>query len=122
VILLDTSIWIDHLRARDEAAETLLQSRQVLVHPFIVGELALGNLRQRETILGSLRTMPHAIVATDEEVFSLISANKLFGLGIGYVDAHLIAATRLTAGARFWTRDKRLLSVAERLGLHWTPN
>jgi predicted nucleic acid-binding protein len=122
VILLDTSIWIDHLRASDATAEALLQSRQVLLHPFIVGELALGNLRQRDVILGSLQTMPQAIVATDDEVFHLISTNRLFGLGIGYVDAHLIAATRLTAGARFWTRDKRLLSVAERLGLHWAPN
>lgn len=122
MILLDTSIWIDHLRAFDEAAFALLQSSRVLVHPFVVGELALGNLRQRDTILASLRTMPRAIVATDDEVFHLIASNSLFGLGIGYVDAHLLAATLLTPDARFWTRDRRLISVAQRLGLHWEPN
>jgi predicted nucleic acid-binding protein len=122
VILLDTSIWINHFRAFDETAAALLQSSRVLVHPFVVGELALGNLRQRDIILASLRTMPQAIVATDDEVFHLIASKKLHGLGIGYVDAHLLAATLLTSNARIWTRDKRLISLAERLGVHWAPN
>ncbi|MBI2306137.1 MAG: type II toxin-antitoxin system VapC family toxin [Rhodocyclales bacterium] len=116
MILVDTSIWIDHLSRRDERLFGLLSAGQVLAHPFVTGEVALGNLRQRETVLELLLNLPRATVASDDEVLHLINADRLHGLGVGYVDAHLLASTMLTAGARLWTRDKRLASVAHRLG------
>jgi len=117
VILVDSSVWVDHFRTADETLVELLSSGQVLVHPFVVGELALGNLRQREVVLASLRDLPPAIVATNREVLHFIGRHQLFGRGIGYVDAHLLAAVRLTIGASLWTRDRRLLGVAGNLGL-----
>jgi len=83
----------------------------------VIGELALGNLRPRDPFLSDLRELPQAIVAEDEEVIRLIDRQALFGRGIGYVDAHLLAAARLTAGSRLWTRDRRLQGVAIELGL-----
>jgi predicted nucleic acid-binding protein len=117
VILVDTSVWIGHLRARDDELSSLLESGQVLGHPFITGEIALGNLRHRSAILRELHELPQAIVASDEEVLQLIDRAALFGCGIGYVDAHLIAAVRLTAGATLSTRDSRLHAVAIELAL-----
>jgi predicted nucleic acid-binding protein len=117
VILVDTSVWVDHLRIGDKIVVSLLESGRVLVHPFIIGELALGNLRQRRVILASLQDLPQANLATDQEVLHFIELHALAGHGIGYVDAHLLASTRLTTGSSLLTRDKRLLRVAERLGL-----
>lgn len=117
MILVDTSIWIDHLRAGDKLLSNLLDAGRVLAHPFVTGELALGNLRQRDVILDALSDLPQAKVATDKEILHFIDQSPLFGLGIGYVDAHLLAAVRLTAGTVLWTRDKRLRGVAERLSL-----
>ena len=97
----------------------LLDTAQVLSHPFVVGELALGNLRQRDMILQSIRDLPRAKQATDDEVLHFIGRNDLTGKGVGYVDVHLLASTMLTAGCRFLTRDKRLAAVAERLDLGW---
>lgn len=116
MILVDTSVWVDHLRIGDPELAALLQDGRVLVHPWVVGELALGQLWGRSEVLGLLQNLPHATVATDLEVLNLIEARHLFGLGIGYVDAHLLAATLLT-GAGLWTRDKRLAAAASRLGL-----
>jgi len=120
VILLDTSIWIDHLRQSDAQVVALLQSNLVLVHPFVIGELACGNLKSRADILGLLNTLPQARVALEHEVLFFIDRHKLMGLGIGYIDAHLLAATTLTEGARLWTRDKRLDVLAQQLG--WAYN
>lgn len=117
MILADTSIWIDHLRAGDTVLARLLEFGGVITHPFVIGELALGRLAPRALILDMLHDLPAARVATDQEVLRFVDQQKLFGLGIGYVDAHLLAAARLTVGASLWTRDGRLLSVAERLGL-----
>jgi predicted nucleic acid-binding protein len=117
MILVDTSVWVDHLRENDLALSTLLERRQILAHPFVIGELALGSLKQRDLILGSLRGLPAALVGSDEEVHTYIDQHALFGLGIGYVDAHLLAATSLTLGAQLWTRDKRLRGAAVRLGI-----
>jgi hypothetical protein len=117
MILVDTSVWIDHLRTNDKALSNLLNAGRVLAHPFVTGELALGNLRQRAIILEALSDLPQAKVATDREVRYFIDENALFGRGIGYVDAHLLAAVRLTTGAALWTRDKRLHGVADRLKL-----
>ena len=96
MILVDTSVWVEHLRGRNDELSGLLKSGQVLGHPFVTGEIVLGNLRQRNPILNELRELPQAIVASDDEVLHLINREILFGRGIGYVDAHLIAAVRLT--------------------------
>jgi predicted nucleic acid-binding protein len=117
VILVDTSVWVDHLRVANKALAGLLDSAAVLAHPFVIGELALGNLRQRRLILDTLRDLPQAVVASHEEVLDFIDRYRLFGSGIGYVDAHLLAAARLTAAAALWTRDARLHGVADRLGV-----
>ena len=117
MILVDTSVWVQHLRVGDTTIAALLDAGRVLVHPFVVGELALGNLRQRQSILAFLGDLPWADVATDEEVLHFIERHGLAGLGIGYVDAHLLASAQLTPGSSLWTRDKRLSAVAEHLGL-----
>jgi len=121
MILVDTSIWIDHLRQRDERLSGLLEQGQVLAHPFVIGELALGNLQNRDTILGALQELPQAPVAKDAEVLGFITGNALYGMGIGYIDAHLLATTRLAPGAMLWTRDKRLLAAGIKLGLAEDP-
>ena len=121
MILVDTSIWVDHFRARHEALAGLLNKGAVLAHPFIIGELALGRMQQRAIVLASLQALPRAAVASDAEVLHFIERHALFGRGIGYVDAHLLAAARLTAEASLWTRDKRLHDVADALGLAATP-
>ena len=118
MILVDSSVWVDHLRQGDRRLVTLLETSQVLTHPFVVGELALGSLKSRQSILGSLKDLPQAVTATDEEVQEFIEHNVLFGLGIGYIDAHLLAAVRLNAGSQLWTRDKRLGAIADRMGLN----
>jgi predicted nucleic acid-binding protein len=117
VILVDTSVWIDHLRTGDALLAHLLDRNDVLAHPFVITELALGNLGKRELILGSLRNLPSATIAQEAEVMRFIEAAPLFGLGIGFVDAHLLASARLTRDALIWTRDKR----AENLGLLFAP-
>jgi predicted nucleic acid-binding protein len=117
VILADTSVWVDHLRASDQVLAALLDTGMVLAHPFVIGELALGNLRQRDIVLNALANLPHASLATDAEVLHFIERHALFGRGIGYIDAHLLAAVQLTAGAELWTNDKRLHGIAVRLGL-----
>ena len=95
----------------------MLQANLALVHPFVIGELALGHLRRRRQLLADLNSLPEITVAADHEVMSLIENQKLFGLGIGYVDAHLLAAVRLEGGTALWTRDKRLFGVASGMGL-----
>ncbi|MGH3949927.1 MAG: type II toxin-antitoxin system VapC family toxin, partial [Pseudonocardiaceae bacterium] len=119
--LADTSIWIDHLGAGDDALTQLLDQNTILAHPWVTGEIALGTLSKRTEVIGLLRALPAATVATDDEVLRLIEAESLSGRGIGYVDAQLLAATRLTPDARFWTRDKRLAQASAHLGLSFTP-
>jgi predicted nucleic acid-binding protein len=117
MILVDTSVWVDHFLGAEKVVSELLQAGRVLAHPFVIGEVGLGKLRQRTAILGYLRDLPQASVATDLEVFTFIEQWELSGSGIGYVDAHLLASTRLTPGASLWTRDLRLVRVAEQMGL-----
>ena len=117
MILVDASVWINHLRAADERLAALLAGHEVLGHPFVAGEVALGYLRQRDIIMRSLHRLPQAVVASDREVLRLIDEERLYGRGIGYIDAHLLAAARLTAEARLWTRDGRLQRVAAERGL-----
>ncbi len=117
MILVDTSVWIDHLRHGHSALVNLLNTGQVLAHPFVIGELALGSLRQRDVILDTLNNLPRAKIATEEEVLAFINQNKLCGLGVGYIDAHLLTSVRLTPGTLLWTQDKRLSAAANQLGL-----
>ena len=115
MILVDTSVWIDHLRSGNPQLARLLDGADVLAHPFVIGELALGSLRNRKEIIALLQALPRATVAADAEVLRLIEQERLYGAGIGYVDAALLAATRLTPDAALWTRDRRLSAAAARL-------
>ncbi len=115
--LVDTSIWVDHLHAANSQLVVLLETGQVLAHPFVTGELALGRLKRRTEILTALADLPQARVATDQEVLEFIELHALAGAGVGYVDVHLLAAARLTENTTLWTRDKRLRATAARLGL-----
>lgn len=116
MILVDSSIWIDHFRQTDPDLVRLLNSASVLAHPFVTGELALGHLKKRDEKISALLNLPQAIVATDDEVMHIIELNKLFGMGIGYIDAHLLAAAKLSE-TTIWTRDKALLKVSKSLSL-----
>lgn len=117
MILVDTAVWIDHFRDRDPSLAELLERGEVLGHPWVTGELALGRLRGRTEILRLLGQLPQATVATAAELLTFIARHELPGLGIGYVGAQLLAGTRLTEDARLWTRDRRLRAAAERLAL-----
>ncbi|RYF79093.1 MAG: type II toxin-antitoxin system VapC family toxin [Comamonadaceae bacterium] len=121
MILVDTSVWVDHLQRGNAALAERLAQGQVLGHPFVLGELALGNLKQRASILQALQNLPAANAATDTEVLNFITTHTLHGMGIGYVDAHLLAATKLTPGSQLWTLDKRLLAAAGQLKLAFSP-
>jgi predicted nucleic acid-binding protein len=116
VILVDTSVWVAHLRRGLWALEQLLEQGDVLGHPWVTGELALGHLARRHEILGLLGALPAATVAEPFEVLTLIERHGLPGMGIGYVDAQLLAATMLTPGAALWTDDRRLAAAAVRVG------
>lgn len=119
MILVDTSIWIDHLRQRDPILVDALESGRVLMHPFVIGELACGCLANRAEVLDLLAELPAATVATDPETRRFIDLHRLMGRGIGYIDAHLLAATALSGETRLWTRDKRLAAIAADLRLAW---
>jgi predicted nucleic acid-binding protein len=122
VTLIDSSVWIDHLRAPNETLSALIERREVLTHPFVIGEIALGAIRSRAAVLAALDELPSVPVARDDDVLYLIEQHQLFGRGVGYIDAHLIAATRLRPGTKLWTRDRRLLAVANQFALsaHFT--
>jgi len=115
VILVDTSVWIDHFHKPVVALAAALEAEEVLVHPFVIGELACGELRRRREILDLLAALPGAVTASDAEVLELIEDRRLMGKGLGYIDAHLLAAVMLTEAARLWTSDKRLRIVAAQL-------
>lgn len=117
MILVDTSIWVDHLNDGDPAMKAALEAGEVLMHPHIIGEISLGSLRDRAGLIARLRMLTESAVASDAEVVTLIEDRALYGTGIGYVDAHLLAATILTPEAILWTRDRRLREQAERLGI-----
>jgi predicted nucleic acid-binding protein len=121
VILVDTSVWIDHLRKGEPALIAALETGQVLMHPFVVGELACGSLDNRTELLSLLRDLPQAPVATDAEALGFIERHALMGRGIGYLDVHLLASVALAGRARLWTRDKRLAIVADSLKLTFQP-
>ena len=117
MIIADTMVWADFISHGDDRLRDLLMRQATLMHPYVRGELALGNLARRAAILADLDKVPLAQLADHPEVLSLIESTRLFGTGIGYVDAHLLASTLLDDEARLWTRDKRLHAVAARLGI-----
>ncbi len=116
MILIDTSVWVEHLRRGLPRLATLLQDGEVLIHPWVIGELACGNLCNRSQLLELLQGLPAATVASDAEVLLLIERDRLMGRGIGYLDALLLASARLSH-CRLWTQDRRLAAVAEEQGL-----
>lgn len=117
MILVDTSVWVDHLRSGDARLADLLDRAQVVMHPFVVGEIACGQLADRQAVLELLQDLPAVSVADGGEVLGFIDRHRLHGKGIGYVDVHLLASVALTEGASLWTRDRRLLAAAHGLGL-----
>ena len=121
MILVDTSVWVDHLRRHDAVLAALLERGEILGHAFITGELACGSLGQRSRVLVLLAALPQACLAFNAEILSFIERHGLMGAGIGYLDAHLLASTTLTPDARLWTRDRRLAAAAGRLGLRAAP-
>jgi predicted nucleic acid-binding protein len=117
VILADTSVWIDYFRADDSEMRIYLLNEQVMMHPFVVAELALGSLHDRRKTLAELDRLPQVQVAQLDEVRSMIEAHSLFSKGIGLTDVHLIASCLMTQDVRLWTRDIRLGDVARAFGV-----
>ena len=116
MILVDTSVWVDHLRAGNRRLQPLLEDGEVLIHPFVVGELVCGTLRNREEVLTLLQALPEAQTAEHDEAMHVVEREQLYGRGIGWIDAHLLASARLS-GATLWTLDRRLSKVASTLEL-----
>lgn len=121
MILVDTSVWVDHFRTGNRTLAGLLDEAQVLTHPFVIGELACGSLRNRAEVLALLEALPAAELAAHREVLEFVERERLYRRGIGWVDAHLLAATRLSA-ALLWTLDRPLLKVASALAVGVTPS
>lgn len=120
MILVDTAVWADHIARPVPVLADLLRHGEVSIHPFVLGELALGNLRDR-TVLQNLAQLPQVEIAFPNEVLSFVERHGLPGSGIGYVDAHLLVAARLTQDTALWTRDRRLQAAASRLGVAFAP-
>jgi predicted nucleic acid-binding protein len=116
MILADTSVWVNHFRSGNAKLSEAIEDGMILMHPFVIGEIACGNLRSRPTVLGDLQRMPSAIEADNEEVLGFLERHRLFGAGIGWIDMHLLASARLS-NCRLWTLDVHLLSAAAKLQL-----
>ena len=122
MILVDSSIWIDHIRRANPILSGLLENDRVLLHPYVIGEIAMGSLANRLNVITQLSRQRQIAVAIHEEVMAFIEANGLFGIGIGYIDAHLLASVKITPQAQLWTSDNRLAAVAARFHLGFLPN
>jgi predicted nucleic acid-binding protein len=118
MVLVDTSVWVEHFRAGTVGLETSLGAGQVVCHPFIIGELACGNLKNRSRIRSLLNTLPKAHLAEHDEVMHIIEKYRLMGKGLGYIDMHLLASAMLT-NVPLWTRDKRLIIASQALGIKY---
>lgn len=119
MILVDTSVWVDYLRTGNDRLTALLEEARILMHPFVLGELACGSLKNRAEVIRLLEGLPQAVSVRDHEALYFIDQHRLMGCGIGYIDVHLLAATALSDPARLWTLDRRLAKVASDLGLSW---
>jgi predicted nucleic acid-binding protein len=117
VILVDTSVWVDHLRSGNARLAEELEIGRVLAHPFVIGELACGTLGNRREVLDLLTRLPSASIATHAEALGFLERRALMGRGIGFIDVHLLASAALTNQARLWTRDRRLAVIATELHL-----
>ena len=122
MILVDTSIWIDHFRYDDAELRKIINDDQLLCHPFVVGELALGSVRERGAVLAYLAAQREAMIATHAEVMTMIDRHSIFSMGIGYTDAHLLTSTLLDGRSSLWTRDKRLAAAAQKVGAVLYPH
>lgn len=120
MILVDTSIWIDHLRSGSPTLAALLQTDAVCTHDFVIGELACGNLRKRAEVLSLLQSLPRLSAATEDETLFFIEQQQLMGRGIGYIDAHLLAAA-VIRNVPIWTKDKHLKAIAEESAWAYAP-
>jgi predicted nucleic acid-binding protein len=121
MILTDTSVWVDHLRAGDPILASFLDEGRILAHPWVTAEIALGSLRDRSAVLSLLDGLPQAPSASIDELRHLIEQRALFSRGVGLVDVGLLAACFLHSDCRLWTRDKRLAAVAAELEISYTP-
>ncbi len=117
MILLDTSVWVDHFDTVDDEVTGLLSSRRIVIHPYVIGELAMGNLRNRDATIEVLNELVMLMPMRHSLIMKFVKNQSLFGTGLQYVDAHLLGSVLTTAGCKIWTRDKRLHAVAERLGV-----
>ena len=115
MVLVDTSVWVEHLRVGNSELQALLHDGEVVCHPFVLGELACGNLKNRTEILALLQALPAVGQVADMEVLGFIERQRLMGKGLGYIDLHLLAAAH-KSGARLWTLDRRLAEAAKELG------
>lgn len=122
MVLVDTSVWIDHLRSREPELASLEDGRQIVIHPMVIGELACGNLPNRYDVLEHLEGLPQVAVATDDEVLFFIEHHQLMGIGISYIDAHLLTSSVLHGETQLWTRDRRMMTVADELGIRFDPS
>ncbi|PKG99341.1 type II toxin-antitoxin system VapC family toxin [Paraglaciecola sp. MB-3u-78] len=120
MVLVDSSVWIDHIRKKDDVLSQLLINGQVCMHPMIVGELACGNLRNRLSIIKLWQSLPHANHATHQEALHCLEKHSLFGKGIGFIDLHLLASTLLSTNTFLWTNDRRLKNLADDLKLSFS--
>jgi predicted nucleic acid-binding protein len=121
MILADTSVWVNHFRQDDPHLRQSLLDGQILMHPFVIGEIACGHLRSRQKVLSDLQRLPPVILAEQDEVLGFLDQHQLFGKGISWIDAHLLASARLSA-CRLWTLDLRLSAAAKRLHLGYSAN
>ena len=117
MILVDTSIWIDYLRQGEPFLVEQLNQQQILMHGMVLGELAIGNFKNRQLLLDRWQALPFIPSATDSQVLQFLETHQLMGLGVGWIDLYLLTATALTDGVKLWTRDKRLRTIAETLNL-----
>ena len=121
MILADTSVWVDHLRRPDGRLSTALEQGVIATHPFVIGELACGNLRNRRVLLELWAKLPSVPTASDAEALHFIDIHALAGVGLGYIDVHLLASTALASHTRLWTADRTLAGAAARLGVAHDP-
>ena len=117
MILADSSVWINHLIDDDPHLVSLLDDDQILIHPMVIGELACGNMRDRDDVMRMLRRLPGIPTATHDEVMFFIERHRFMGRGIGFIDAHLLAAAVMSAPTQLWTKDRRLMALATQLGV-----
>lgn len=122
LILADTSVWADHLRSPSPIMLHLVEQERLLMHPMVIGELCMGNLPNRTVFIRGLHRIDKIDRAQDNEVFQLVEANRLFGTGVGWIDAHLLASVLIADDVRLWTRDRRLNAAAEKLGVSAQPH